>query len=122
MRVTIEALEEDRDVQVERVSSSNEPEKESDSGFQNMIDRIDRLTEERDRVRNDSDKLLRALEGKTVEVGGLSAELRKAEESLRESHIRSKDLEDRLIERSVALQAELEHQLLKFVEAFYIKD
>jgi chromosome segregation ATPase len=117
MRVTIKALEEDRDVlheevyggnrQVGRGTSSNEPESESDDGFQSMIDRIDLLTEERDRARSDSDNFLRALEGKTEEVGGLSAELRKAEESLRESHIRSKDLEDRLIERSVALQAEL---------------
>ena len=77
MRVTIEALGEDRDVlhekvycvnrQVERVTSSNEPERESDDGFQNLIDCIDRLTEERDRERNDSNKLLRALEGRTVE-------------------------------------------------------
>jgi chromosome segregation ATPase len=130
MRVTIKALEEDREVlleevyrvnrQVERVSSSNEPERESDDGFQSMIDRIDLLTEERDRVRNDSDKLLCALEGKTEEVGGLSAELRKAKESLRESHIRSNGLEDRLIERSVALQAELTESKLgveSFVEA-----
>ena len=87
--MTIEALEEDRDVlhqevnggnrQVERVASSNEPERESDDGFQNLIDRSDCLTEERDRARSDSNELLRALEGKAEEVGGLSAELRKAE-------------------------------------------
>ena len=47
------------------------------------------------------------------EQKGLSAELRKSEESLRESHIRSKGLEDRLIERSVTLQAELNESKLE---------